>query len=71
MFSFRSLIATSLNVSQRSRDGVRLNGSAREYSVKRFEQSHGATTTPDANIPVLIGAEQWTLSNSDSTLVQN
>ena len=37
--SLCKLIAALLNISQRSRDGVQLNRSARESSVKYFEQS--------------------------------
>ena len=37
--SLRALIETWLDASYSSRDGVRLNRSAREQNVKRFEQS--------------------------------
>ena len=40
-----------LDDSHRSRDGVRLNRSAREENVSRFEQSRGLNTALYKNLP--------------------
>ena len=52
--SLRALIAVWLNASQRSQeDGDRLNRSARQSSIKHFEQSSGLVTALYKNLPVL------------------
>ena len=52
--SLRAAIATWLNTSQRSWDGLGMNRPARGWSVKRFEQSYGPDTTLYKNVPLPI-----------------
>ena len=50
--SLRAVIAAWLNASQRSRNGVVMNRSARGWSAKRFEQSQGLDTALYKNVPL-------------------
>ena len=52
MNSLYAVIAAWLNASQRSRDGVGMNRSARGFSVKHFEQSQGLDTAFYKNVPL-------------------
>ena len=49
----------TMDASQRSRDGVRLNRSARETSVQRFEQCGGLGTVLDKNLLLLGESRVW------------
>ena len=51
--SLRPVIASWLNASQASRDGVGMNRSAGGRSLKHFEQSQGLDTALYKNVPLL------------------